>query len=442
MTETNKRLRSPLYAQIELTYACNLGCSHCYNEPRFSNENGLVQLKRVKKERTELDKFSEIADELGKNDLFSVSLTGGEAFAVRDRLFSSIEALSKHNIDVTINSNLTLVTEDDAKQLRDLGVIAVMTSLISYDPITHDTITNREGSHSMTLRGIDRLLSQGIYVASNMVVSKHNLDQVLETGKFVHSLGVGSFSTAQAVPSNSGGQMHLDHALTSDQVLQYLEALHQVRLTTGMHIRLTNPLPYCRVWESHPHLRYIVESASCTAGRSIIQVDPYGEVKPCPMVGTGYGNILTDGLAKVWSKMSEWDENKYVPETCKPCDLVEICKGACRAEAERMVGSLDSKHPYSVKPVKLEEVANNTHNETLYLGQKIKAANGIRARKEDEDTYVLYATGDRYLFAGAGAAKIISTISQTKGLVVDERIIQNPEMISILSQGLQSGILM
>ena len=49
------RLRSPLYAQIELTFACNLACSHCYNEPRFSNDNGLVKLRVVKKEKTEAE---------------------------------------------------------------------------------------------------------------------------------------------------------------------------------------------------------------------------------------------------------------------------------------------------------------------------------------------------------------------------------------------------
>jgi len=269
----NFRLKAPLYAQMELTYACNLACSHCYNEERFSNDNGLVQLKLVKRERTQADRFVEIAEELVRNEVFSVSLTGGEVFSVRDRLFSSIEALARNRVDVTINTNATLITEDDARRLKDSGVIGVMTSLISYDSKIHDKVTNQEGSHEKTLRGIERLLNAGIYVAANMVVSKHNLDQVLETGKFAHSLGVGSFSTAQAVPSNNGGQMHLDHALSSEEVLQYLEDLNHVRNQTGMHVKLTNPLPYCRVWESHPHLRYLVESASCTAGRSIIQID-------------------------------------------------------------------------------------------------------------------------------------------------------------------------
>lgn len=129
-----ERLRAPLYAQIELTYACNLGCGHCYNEPRFStNSSGLAVLNRVKKESIENNRFLAIAEELAKHDVFAATLTGGEVFTVRERLYPTIEALARQDLEVTLNSNLTLTTEDDAKQLADLGVSGVMTSLISYE---------------------------------------------------------------------------------------------------------------------------------------------------------------------------------------------------------------------------------------------------------------------------------------------------------------------
>ncbi|MEK6956146.1 MAG: SPASM domain-containing protein, partial [Nanoarchaeota archaeon] len=239
------------------------------------------------------------------------------------------------------------------------------------------------------------------------------------------------------VPSNSGGQMHLDHALTLDQVLDYLEQMHRVRKETGMHVRLTNPLPYCSVWESHPHLRYLVESSTCTAGRSIIQVGPNGEVKPCPMISNSYGNILEEGLDIVWQRMSEWSEDKYVPETCKPCDLVTICRGACRAEAERMVGELEDKHPYSVRPVKLDKTE---YYNQLEIGTRIVTAKDLRARKESEEVYVLFAR-DRYLVASENAARFISVIATRKGITVDEKLAANNDAVKMISTALESGIL-
>ncbi len=433
------RLKSPLYAQIELTYACNLACTHCYNEPRFSKSDGLIQLRRVKKEPTSAERFVEIAEELARNDVFSVTLTGGEAFTVRDRLYPTIEALAGHEVDVNINSNLTLVNEDDARRLRDSGVSGIMTSLASYDPETHDRIMNVKGSHSKTLRGIELMQRSGIIVSSNMVVSKHNLHQVYETGRFAASLGMNSFSAAQAVPSNSGGQMHLDHALESEHVLQYLEDLHRIREETGMFVRLTNPLPYCSVWESRPHLRYLIQTSTCTAGRSIIQIDPSGNVKPCPMVGNAYGNILEDGLDVVWDRMTEWSEDRYVPESCQPCDLVEICRGACRAEAERMAGSLDTKHPYSVKPVKLEESYSLSHD--LEPGTRLKAARDLKARKESDGVYVLFAR-DRYMVAGESSARFISAVAKRGSLTVDEELSRNDDARKLLSAAVDMGVLL
>ena len=433
----NLRLRSPLYAQIELTYACNLSCTHCYNEPRFTTKDGTVKVNAVKVERTPTERFVDIAKELARHDVFAVTLTGGEVFTVRDRLYSCIEALASDDVDVTINSNLTLVNQDDARRLRELKVVGIMTSIASHDPETHDKIMNRKGSHEKTIRGTQLMLENDIIVSANMVVSRHNIEHVYQTGIFAHSLGMNTFSAAQAVPSNAGGKMHLEHALETAQVMNYLEDLHKIRKDTGMFVRLTNPLPYCSVWEERPHLRSLVESSTCTAGRSIIQIDPSGNVKPCPMVNTVYGNILEEGLDTVWPRMSEWNEDRYVPETCKPCDLVTICRGACRAEAERMVGDLEDKHPYSIRPVKLDKTE---YYQELEVGTRIITAKDLRARQESEGVYVLFAR-DRYLIASENAARFISAIATRKGIIVDEKLAANNDAVKMISTALESGIL-
>ena len=158
------------------------------------------------------------------------------------------------------------------------------------------------------------------------------------------------------------------------------------------------------------------------------------------MVSTKYGNIVEEGLETVWQRMSAWSDDAYVPETCKPCDLVERCKGACRAEAEREVGSLDSKHPYSIKPVHLEQ-QGGVYVEAFFPGERIQAARGIRARRESDDLTILYATGDRYLFADSNTARVVSGISKKREITITRELAENQVMRKILSQGIQSGIL-
>jgi len=425
------RLRSPLYAQIELTSTCNLGCAHCYNEPRFS-ENGLLQ--RVKREQVPTENFRRIAEALVRNDVFAVTLTGGEPFMERDRLYEALEALKDKNLDLTINSNLTMATEEDMQRLKDYGVSGIMTSVFSYDPQTHDRITGSKESHKRTLRGIELAKKHKLFTTANTVVSQHNKSHVYQTGIFANSLGIDSFSSAQAIPSNSGGAVHLAHALTEEDIINYLEALHKVREETGMFVKLTNPLPYCSAWQK-PHLRHLLESSTCTGGRTIIQVDPFGEVKACPMVEESYGNILEEELSEIWDRMQDWDSG-HIPDSCSPCDLVDICRGGCRAEAERMAGSLDSKSAYATSPVNAEKTPK-----VLTPGTVMVLPKDIKARKEEEGLYVLFSNY-RYMVADENTARFISAVSSNGGrITLDERMMHNQAFLSVRQRGYNSGLL-
>ena len=308
----------------------------------------------------------------------------------------------------------------------------------SYDETTHNQVVNHPRAHENTLRGIEYLQKQGIFTSVNMVISQANFDHLYQTGVFVSNLGVESFSTAQAIPSQAGGKSHLQQALTPEQIPEYLEALHHIREDTGMFVKLTNPVPFCSVWESRPHLRYLLETSTCTAGRTIIQIDPSGQVKPCPMINNGYGNILEEGLDVVWQRMTPWSDNAYVPETCQPCDLVERCRGGCRAEAERTCGSLAAKNPFSIKPVKLSPIQEPNHN--LPIGTKMVVTRNLRARKEQADLYVLF-TKDRYMVTRENVARFISAIHTKGSLTIDEKLAQDRGAIETLALAYNAGIL-
>ncbi len=425
------RLKAPLYAQIELTMACPLQCNHCYNPDRFSD--GVPTT--VKKEPLKKERFPEIAKILANNEVFAVTLTGGEILTVRDRLYPTIEVLAREGLEVTLNSSLFSLRGDDVLRLKDSGITGVMTSLMSYNEETHDRLAHRQGAHRQTVRGIEQLQKNGISVAVNMVVSQNNKHHVYPTGTFLASLGVTRFQAAQAVPSTSGGTLHLNNALSLDDITTFLEDVHRLREKTGMFAKLTIPIPYCSVWEDRPHLRYLLETSTCTAGRSIIQITPDGNVEPCPMVEQGYGNILEEDLSVIWDRMHEWEDNVYVPESCQPCDLVSICRGGCRAEAEREVGSLKSKHPYSVKPVKLNQVRYS-----LEVGSQFSVIPGIRARQEDDTRYVLYSQ-NRFMIVNEGGARFIRQVQKEGGLYVDSDLARNNVASNLVMSAYHSGIL-
>jgi len=60
-------IKSPLTAQLELTYACNNNCIYCYNPWR----NG----ESKKHDELPLEKFRRIIEKLGDADLFELVFT-------------------------------------------------------------------------------------------------------------------------------------------------------------------------------------------------------------------------------------------------------------------------------------------------------------------------------------------------------------------------------
>src|SRR3989344_2445199 len=106
------QLKAPLYAQLELTYGCNLACSHCLNDPRYDSSSGKTEFVQIKRERVEIDRVQRVAERLAYWEIFSATLTGGEPLTVKRRAFAALEGLRDHGISVDMNSNLALMTPD------------------------------------------------------------------------------------------------------------------------------------------------------------------------------------------------------------------------------------------------------------------------------------------------------------------------------------------
>ena len=68
-----KQLVAPIYVQWEVTPLCNFKCIHCYNAWRRGVE---------KEYTTNVDLYPVIKNEIIKNRIFLVTITGGEPLLV------------------------------------------------------------------------------------------------------------------------------------------------------------------------------------------------------------------------------------------------------------------------------------------------------------------------------------------------------------------------
>ncbi|MBI5913183.1 radical SAM protein [Candidatus Azambacteria bacterium] len=315
-----KTLDAPLAAHVEINTGCNQKCFHCYN---FWRDDGLVPNKSISEALS-----IRIAEQLAAHKIFHVILTGGEPLLNKGELIFLIKELSKRKISFSLNSNLVLLTEKIAKELFSVGLRTILTSLLSYDSNTHDSLSGTKGSFQRIVRGIECAHAAGIRTAVNMVVMEQNLLDVKKTGEFAHKLGVVAFSATRVTsPRLPNKQSSKELALPIKSVGLIVDQLLDLK-TTGMQLDSLVPYPIC--FFDNDDAYSLLGQRTCSAGKTSIAIASDGSVRACPHHEIAYGSLSTEDLKSIWLKMVQWRDGSLLPRACLSCKLVAMCGGGCR----------------------------------------------------------------------------------------------------------------
>ena len=85
----------------------------------------------------------------------------------------------------------------------------------------------------------------------------------------------------------------------------------------------------------------------CIAGLTGLTIMQDGTALPCRRLPLPLGNLLKDGLFKIWyTSPVLWDlrRKNRLAATCRKCDLLSQC-GGCRAAAFAATGDYQAKDP-------------------------------------------------------------------------------------------------
>lgn len=170
---------------LELTSRCNLRCTHCYADsgPTTSTIGELT-----------LEDYRTILDEGASLGCRKVQFIGGEP-----TLNPGLPALISHARSsgyefIEVFTNAVRLSDPVLSCFVDHQV-AVATSFYCDDPIIHDRITRRRGSHAATVRTMQRLLREGIELRAGVIAMEDNASRVEETIAFLTDLGVSQVGT-------------------------------------------------------------------------------------------------------------------------------------------------------------------------------------------------------------------------------------------------------
>lgn len=322
-------LSAPYRCDLILTYRCQNNCSHCYaGGPHVTRE-------------IPTDSWKETMDRLSDWGVPTLVFTGGEPLLHKD-----IEELVQHAEDcgcitgLITNGRLLTVPKVDA--LARAGLDFIQVTLESVSPEIHDKMVGVEGAWAETVEGI-RNASSKIYTTTNTTITADNKGTVLETIRFIKSLGAQKFGLNALIRSGRG---------TSHEGLEPVELKALLEDVVG--VAADEDFPF--IWYTPTCYKELNPVAlglgvkTCSAASTVMAIEPDGNVMPCQSYYRSIGNALTQDFPTIWQHPLAQALRRRrlkgavchrdfpsLPQECISCEELHMCGGSC--PLERKVGA-------------------------------------------------------------------------------------------------------
>jgi len=325
-------LCAPLSVQIEVTAQCNQSCAFCYNVfERRRRADGPVFEPRLRR----------LVDRCIEGEVFEVAFSGGEPTLLGQALAECSQELAINKINTYLVTNGYGLTKE---LLKSASFRSVQLSLHGFSREMHDALTRTIGSFRTALAKI-RLAADFCEVNGNMVAVRRNYRLVPRIAKLAKSAGASSFSVSRFTPTGQAastrGQLDLCHS-------EYQELLDLIVHTNDavMPTTLATPVPPCALDVcADEHLA--VMANTCEAGLGTAAIGPGGELRPCVGYDLVLGNVIQEPLRSVWNGKGreQFLRCAHIPDVCRECEFLAMCRGGCRAAALAVGGRIDAPDP-------------------------------------------------------------------------------------------------
>lgn len=326
-------LDAPICLTWELTYACNLSCSHCLSSSgrRDPRELSTAECKSV-------------IDELERMQVFYVNIGGGEP-TVRPDFWELVDYATAHNVGVKFSTNGIKITPEIARRLAASDYVDVQISLDGATQEVNDHVRG-PGSYDTAMRAMRNLADAGFTgFKISVVCTRENIGQLDEFKEIADQFGA-QLRLTRLRPSGRGADVWDELHPTADQQRQLYDWL----VARGENVLTGDSFFHLSAFgESLPGLNL------CGAGRVVCLIDPIGDVYACPFaIHESFlaGNVRhTGGFTSVWRESELFTELRQ-PQTggaCRSCHFFDSCRGGCMA-AKFFTGlPLDGPDPECVR---------------------------------------------------------------------------------------------
>jgi 12,18-didecarboxysiroheme deacetylase len=337
-----------------VTRRCNLKCVHCYAHAKdrlFDNELTTQEGKSL-------------IDDLAAFGVPVLLFSGGEPMVRKDLPELAAYAVEK-GMRAVISTNGTLITQEAARELKEIGLSYVGISLDGMEEI-NDRFRGVKGAFNDALAGIKNCQAAGIKVGLRFTINRFNVNEVPHIFDLLERMNIPRACFYHLVYAGRGSKLvkeDLSHGETReivDMIMDRTRELHDKGLSKEV-LTVDNhadgPYLYMRLKKENPKratevLELLKMNEGNNSGRGIGCISWDGEVHADQFWRHhSFGNIRKRPFSEIWTDTSNplmkqlKEKKKYMKGRCATCRWLDICGGNFRVRAEAVFGDVWAPDP-------------------------------------------------------------------------------------------------
>lgn len=350
-------LYAPFLVVWDFTHKCNLNCQHCYSNSGTISEPELTTNGAI-----------DVVDQLADAGVTALAFSGGEPLSRKDFFIVAQHAV-ECGLYVSVATNGTLLTKDNVKKLKRIGVHYVEVSIDGAIASTHDKFRGMQGAFEKAVTGIRNAVEEDLCACIASTATKSNLAEFPAIIDLAEEIGAERFTYFNFIPTGRAKE-HYDQDLSSEEretLMRYLlnrmsKGCKTTILTTApqlarVALQYQGPAGTGEITMSMAHMQTARVSkkavpladfiGGCGAGRLYCSLSPQGDVHPCVFLPINVGNLKTQKFSDVWLRselFNELRDRNNLKDACGGCNYKFTC-GGCRARANAYHNDIQASDP-------------------------------------------------------------------------------------------------
>ena len=336
------------------TRKCNLRCVHCYSSAGNQDSPEALTTREAKS----------LVGDLADFGVPALLFSGGEPL-LREDIFKLADFAAGQGIRTVLSTNGTLVTDEVAQKIRDVGFAEVGISLDGIGE-RNDRFRGKKGAYEAALQGIRNCVALGQRVSLRLTITGSTYSEIpaifelveregVERVCFYHLAYVGrasDFSKDDLPHSETRAVVDLICERTTDL---YRRGLPKEILTVDNHA--DGVYLYLRLKKQDPTraenvLALLRANGGNNSGIRIGAVDDVGNVHADQFwQHYSFGNVRQRKFGDIWTDTSNplmrglKDRKGLLQGRCAKCHYLDLCNGNLRVRAEAVFGDVWAEDP-------------------------------------------------------------------------------------------------